>query len=102
MRSAARQLRRYGVVREVRGRGVLLGVELVRDTASMAPFPELGAAMKRTALDAGLIIRVDLTWFAVSPALTATDAEVDALADLVELSLTNALTLVRGASGAPP
>ena len=33
-------LAKYGVVREVRGRGVLLGVELVRDTTTMAPFPE--------------------------------------------------------------
>jgi len=48
-----------------RGKGVLRGVELVKDTRSMQPFPELGKALKRTALDNGLILRVDPSWFAV-------------------------------------
>ena len=43
-------LKKYGVVREVRGKGVLRGVELVKDTRGMQPFPELGKAMKSTAL----------------------------------------------------
>jgi adenosylmethionine-8-amino-7-oxononanoate aminotransferase len=41
-------LKRYGVVREVRGKGVLRGVELVQDTTTMTPFPvdnKLGAAL---------------------------------------------------------
>src|SRR5258707_8725535 len=45
-----RCLRKFGVVREVRGKGVLLGVEFVKDLANMEPFPELGAALKITAL----------------------------------------------------
>lgn len=81
---------------QVRGRGVLLGVELVRDTTSMEPFPELGLAMKQTALAAGLIARIDPTWFALSPALTSTDAELDELCDLVERAFEAALRVVRG------
>ena len=84
-------LKKYGVVREVRGRGVLRGVELVKDTRTMEPFPELGAALKRTALDNGLIMRIDPSWFAVSPALVATDEEIDLLCDTVERSLVEAL-----------
>ena len=42
-----RCLKKYGVVREVRGKGVLLGVEFVKDTRTMEPFPELGTALKR-------------------------------------------------------
>src|SRR6266849_2865187 len=45
-----RCLKKFGVVREVRGRGVLLGVEFVKDTAGMEPFAELGVALKKTAL----------------------------------------------------
>ncbi|NIS75683.1 MAG: ornithine--oxo-acid transaminase, partial [Deltaproteobacteria bacterium] len=46
-------LKRYGVVREIRGKGVLLGVELVKSTKKMEPFPEgkkLGNALKKTAI----------------------------------------------------
>ena len=88
-------LKQYGVVREVRGRGVFRGVELVRDTDSLTPFPELGRALKETALKNGLIMRVDPTWFAVCPALIATEADIDALCDLVDRSLADALALVR-------
>ncbi len=84
-------LRKYGVVREVRGKGVLLGVELVKDTRTMEPFPELGAALKKTALANGLILRIDPSWFAVAPALIATEAELDEMCGLIEKSLVEAL-----------
>ena len=87
-------LKKYGVVREVRGKGTLRGVELVRDTQSMAPFPELGMALKRIALNNGLIMRIDPTWFAVSPALVATESEVDEMCSLIEKSLAEALEQV--------
>lgn len=94
-------LRRYGVIREVRGRGLLLGVELARDAsvppAEMLPFPELGTALRRTALANGLILRVDPGWFAVGPALTTTDEEADEMCRLIEVSLQDALRAV----GAP-
>src|SRR5438876_5046443 len=84
LRNRLEQLKRFGVVREVRGEGLLLGVELVRDTERMEPFPELGAALKRTALENGVIMRIDPTWFAVAPALTATEVELDELCGLIE------------------
>ncbi len=88
------RLRQYGVVREVRGRGLLRGVELVRDERSLAPFPELGRALKRTALAEGLILRIDPSWFAVAPALVASEAQIDELCDRVDRSLHQALDLV--------
>ena len=87
-------LKKYGVVREVRGKGLVRGVELVRDTNSMAPYPELGQALKRTTLDRGLIVRVDPNWFAVSPALVATEADIDEMCELMEQSLVDALEAV--------
>ena len=89
------KLTQYGVVREVRGKGLLLGVELVKDTETMAPYPELGQALKRTTLQNGLILRVDPSWFAVAPALIATESDIDQLADLIEKSLVDALKQVR-------
>jgi len=87
-------LKRYGIVREIRGRGLLLGVELVKDTQTMAPFPELGLALKRTALNNGLIMRIDPSWFAVAPALIAQQADMDELYELIDRSLLEALELV--------
>ncbi|HUO32057.1 MAG TPA: aminotransferase class III-fold pyridoxal phosphate-dependent enzyme [Bryobacteraceae bacterium] len=93
-------LAKYGVVREVRGQGILLGVELVKDTRTMEPFPELGMALKKTALKNGLILRIDPSWFALAPALIATDAQLDEMCDLIEQSLVQALEEV-GAGVAP-
>jgi adenosylmethionine-8-amino-7-oxononanoate aminotransferase len=87
-------LKQYGVVREVRGKGLLRGVELVRDPQSLAPFPELGKALKRTALQNGLIMRIDPTWFAVAPALIAEKDDIDEMMELIERSLLDALEQV--------
>ena len=89
-------LKQTGVVREVRGKGILIGVELVHDTKTMAPFPELGAALKHTALRNGLILRIDPTWFAVAPPLIAEESDLDELCSLIERSLQEALREVRG------
>ncbi len=73
---------------------MIRGVELVKDTAGMEPFPELGTALKKTALEKGLILRVDPTWFAVVPALVISREEVDEMCDLIERSLLAALERV--------
>lgn len=86
-------LKELGVVREVRGKGLLRGVELVRDTATNEPFPELGKALKRTAYRNGLIMRIDPHWFALAPALIAEESDIDELIALVEKSLREALEL---------
>ena len=90
------ELKRFGVVREVRGKGILRGVELVKDTATMEPFPELGKALKRTALANGLIMRIDPSWFAVAPALIANESDLDEMCALIEKSLADALEEVTG------
>jgi adenosylmethionine-8-amino-7-oxononanoate aminotransferase len=87
-------LKKYGVVREVRGKGLLRGVELVKSTETMEPFPELGKALKWTALENGLLMRIDPTWFAVAPALIAGQADIDEMCSLVERSLLQALAAV--------
>jgi adenosylmethionine-8-amino-7-oxononanoate aminotransferase len=88
------ELKKYGVVREVRGKGILRGVELVKDTQTMAPYPELGKALSRTALENGLIMRIDPTWFAVAPALIASKSEIDEMCSLIDRSLVQALEVV--------
>ncbi|MEZ4863033.1 MAG: aspartate aminotransferase family protein [Caldilineaceae bacterium] len=87
-------LKQYGVIREVRGKGLLRGVEFAKDLQTLAPFPELGQALKKTALKNGLIMRIDPNWFAVAPALTVTRAQIDEMVALIERSLLDALEMV--------
>jgi len=89
-------LKQYGVVREVRGKGLLLGVEFVRDTRTNEPFPELGKALKRTAQNNGLIMRIDPTWFSVAPALIAEESDLDEMFELVKKSVKDALAMAGG------
>jgi 2,2-dialkylglycine decarboxylase (pyruvate) len=85
---------KYGCIREVRGKGILRGVTLVKDRETNEPWPELGTAMKTTAMNNGLIIRIDPTWFTVAPALCAEEADIEELCDLVEQTLVDALAVV--------
>lgn len=90
-----KKLEQYGVIREIRGKGILQGVELVRDTNTMQPFPELGNALKITALKHGLIMRIDPSWFAVAPPLISEEADIDEMCELIEKSLLDALKMVK-------
>jgi 4-aminobutyrate aminotransferase len=47
---------RYDVVGEVRGKGLLIGVELVKDSESKEPSPEAAAQVMETCKEAGLLI----------------------------------------------
>lgn len=95
LRKQLEALKDLGIVREVRGKGVFLGVELVKDSKTNDPFPELGKALKQTALENGLIMRIDPTWFAVSPALIAEESDIDEMVELIRKSLKKALTMVK-------
>jgi adenosylmethionine-8-amino-7-oxononanoate aminotransferase len=81
-------LKKLGVVREIRGKGVLRGVELTH--------PSLGVTLKRTALKNGIILRIDPSWFAVSPPLIAEEADIDEMYGLIEKSLSEAIQAVKG------
>ena len=96
LRSRLEGLKKLGVVREVRGRGLLLGVELVEDAATNRPWPEgrkLGEALKKTALRNGLIMRIDPDWFAVSPPLIVGESDLDELVGLIEKSVRQAMDM---------
>jgi len=88
---------KYGVIREIRGKGVLRGIELVQDISTFKPFPEgnkLGAALKKTSVDNGLIIRINPDWFAVAPPLIAEESDIDEMCNLIEKSLKEAIDVV--------
>lgn len=72
----------FDCVGDVRGRGLLLGLEIVRDQASKAPAPDLGSRITQTALALGLSMNiVNLPGmggvFRIAPPMTVTDGEID-------------------------
>ena len=73
---------RYECVGDVRGRGLLVGMEIVGDRASKKPAPELGAAITRRCFELGLSMNITALpgmggVFRIAPPLTITDDELD-------------------------
>jgi len=73
---------RHEVVGDVRGRGLLQGLELVTDRATRAGADRLGAQVTRRCLELGLHMNVVQLpgmggTFRIAPPLTSTDEEID-------------------------
>jgi 2,2-dialkylglycine decarboxylase (pyruvate) len=73
---------RYEVIGDVRGYGLLLGVDLVQDRDRRIPALELGAKITRRCLELGLSMNIvtlpgmGSVW-RIAPPLTVTQAELD-------------------------
>ena len=73
---------RFECVGDVRGRGLLLGLEIVTDRKAKAPGFELGAAVMEEAMRRGLSMNIVKLpgmggVFRIAPPLTVSDAEID-------------------------
>lgn len=87
---------RHEQVGDVRGRGLLQGIELVADKVSKAPADDLGARVTAECLQRGLHMNiVQLPGmggiFRIAPPLTITDADLDAGLDILSDALTACL-----------
>jgi len=85
---------RYEAIGDVRGRGLLMGIELVKDRRSKEPAPELAQAVMNRCLDLGLstsIIRGGWGVFRLAPPITITDAEIDLGLTMFEQALRETL-----------
>jgi adenosylmethionine-8-amino-7-oxononanoate aminotransferase len=86
--------RKYGVIGDIRGKGLLQGVEFVRDTRTREPFPPataFGVRVGRRALANGLLCRFDPDWIAFGPPLVSTAEQIDEMVALLDRSLGEAL-----------
>ena len=75
--------RKSPIVGEVRGAGLMLGVELVADKKTRRPFPparQVGLTFDRIAYDNGLIVRCMGDTLGFSPPLILTEKDVDEIA----------------------
>lgn len=83
---------RYEVIGDVRGRGLLLGVDLVKDRDSRTPHPELGAAITRRCLELGLSMNIVMlpgmgSVWRIAPPLTVTQAELDQGVEILDRAI---------------
>ncbi|MGI9471653.1 MAG: aminotransferase class III-fold pyridoxal phosphate-dependent enzyme, partial [Rubripirellula sp.] len=73
-------------VGSIRGRGLMVGIELVADSPTHQPFPaamQLGRSVCRRAGERGVWIRPLSDVIVLMPPLIATETELDMLADVV-------------------
>jgi adenosylmethionine-8-amino-7-oxononanoate aminotransferase len=81
---------KHRVIGDIRGKGLFLGVEFVRDVDTKERFPDataLGVKVGRRALERGLLCRFDAHWIAFGPPLIVTAEEIDAMAAILDRSL---------------
>ncbi len=82
---------RFDVIGEVRGKGLMIGVELVKDRASRKPARDLADAVLHRAFHNGLLIlSCGASTVRFMPPLLVTRAEVDEAIGLFEASLAEA------------
>lgn len=87
---------RYDVVGDVRGRGLLRGLELVTDKASKAPADDLGRAVTSACLERGLHVNiVQLPGmggvFRIAPPLTIGEDDLHRGADILDAAISDVL-----------
>ncbi len=92
---------RYEAIGDVRGEGMLIGVELVKDRESRQPFHELGATTTKKCFELGLSMNIrrrperGSVW-RIAPPLTATHAEIDRGVDILDRALRESLDELSG------
>jgi 2,2-dialkylglycine decarboxylase (pyruvate) len=78
---------RHECIGDVRGRGLLVGLDLVKDRATKAPAPELAQRVARTCLELGMmtsVVRGGFGIFRIAPPITISKEEIDLALDIFD------------------
>ena len=81
---------KYGVIGDIRGKGLFQGIEFVRNLATKERFPAetaFGVQVGRRALQNGLLCRFDPHWLAFGPPLISTEEQIDEMVALLDRSM---------------
>jgi len=84
---------RHECIGDVRGRGLLLGLDLVKDRHGKVPDPELAGRVARECLDRGMmtsVVRGGYGIFRIAPPLTIEPAEIDLGLEIFDKALESA------------
>jgi len=80
---------KYPIIGDVRGRGLMIGLELVKDKAK-TPAVDEGKAVRKSCLEKGLLIGLGGVWgnvLRVQPPLVITVDQLDQVLAIIENSL---------------
>ena len=78
---------RHECIGDVRGRGLLVGLDLVEDRATKTPAPQLAQRVARTCLDLGMmtsVVRGGYGIFRIAPPITISREEIDLALDIFD------------------
>jgi len=80
--------RDHEIIGDIRGRGLLLGIEFVTDRDSLGPSPHAATAIAGTCRERGLLVQVvsENIW-RIAPPLTVSDDEIDRAVSILSTSL---------------
>jgi 2,2-dialkylglycine decarboxylase (pyruvate) len=87
---------RYEIIGDVRGRGLLRGVEMVKDRESREPANELGLAITRRCMELGLSMNIGITpnqgaiW-RIAPPLTIGEEDIDLALSILDQAIRESL-----------
>jgi 2,2-dialkylglycine decarboxylase (pyruvate) len=85
---------RYDCIGDVRGRGLLLGLDLVKDRRSKTPDPDLAMKVMRECLALGMmtsVVRGGFGIFRIAPPITILESEIDLGLEIFDKALGRAL-----------
>jgi len=88
------RLRSLGIIGDIRGKGLMIGIEFAADPVTKRPFPaetKLGLRIGRQALRNGLLLRFDPHWIAFGPPLIVTETDIDQMVEILERSIKEVL-----------
>ena len=90
---------RHECIGDVRGRGLLLGVELVEDRHGKKPAHDLGHRVGRRCIELGASLNIarqaSAHIFRIAPPLTVTRAQIDTAMDILDRALTECRSRTR-------
>jgi L-2,4-diaminobutyrate transaminase len=92
LRAGLEGLRKHGIVGDIRGKGLFLGVEWVADPATKRRIdPPIGIEIGRRALQNGLLTRFDPHWLAIGPPLILTDEQADQIIAILDRTISDVI-----------
>ena len=92
LRSGLEDLRRHGIIGDIRGKGLFQGVEFVKDPATKERFdPPIGVRIGHQLLENGLLTRFDTHWIALAPPLLMTAEQIDEVVSILDRSIAQVL-----------
>jgi adenosylmethionine-8-amino-7-oxononanoate aminotransferase len=85
---------KYGVIGDIRGKGLLLGMEFVKNVKTKEQFQNaFGVQIGKRALANGLLCRFDPHWLAFGPALIVTAEQIDEMLAILDKSIGEVLAV---------